>query len=329
MRHNTPSNSLQLPAKALLFGEYGLLKGLPGVVVTLPEHSCVFEWEWTPRQDVPLVVESEFFKSGKIQLASSLEAQNAESRFFAAIVAPYRDIFSSASLRFKVTQAFSPSLGFGSSSAILAALHCILFEKTFSKPISTALTDVCFWERVRTALDLAQNGGSGYDVAVQLAAAEKKQVAVWKYQWNPSRSVVPEIEEIEFVPRGIIVSSGVYSDTKRAICAFAKDERKDFFAARHGQVAAQFLASLSRSDLVPLVNKSADIAFEQGLFAEENVSKLTQLLRSHGIPHKSLGAGCGDTFWLLCNHEGVARFSHPVTGKPLTESIVYEFEKQV
>ena len=185
-----------VPAKAMLWGEYGVLLGGPAVVLSLPKYQCVCDLIATPnptdRQNshrdycdgdeahthnssdsIVFSVFSDFLKGGSLQLhfsdlCNAEPLRNDASRdflFFAGICSPWKEVFKKWHITVNVTQSFPPSLGFGSSSALLAALHRTFARLAYGTP--EFVHKNVFWERAFESLKKIQGGGSGYDVAVQ------------------------------------------------------------------------------------------------------------------------------------------------------------------
>lgn len=324
--------SFNFPAKTLLFGEYGLLEGGVGVAVTLPAFRFEFEVSVTEARDnLPaLSIESDYFGSQGLAFTSDelrrlaspelwnvIEVCDLEtvvkldhaslpkgSALFVGALLSYLDVMPTCAVRVKVTKAFPSSLGFGSSSALLAGLHLAMFE--FATGRSASVTDARFWRRLHIALRLIQGGGSAYDVACQIAAAALPSDRAWKYVL-PKGAFVPQLKQLELdlSTFGSILETGEYSDTASHV---AKARTQQNFGERHAALSARFLASPSASALPSLFESSRAIAREQGLFetGSGKTQALCQELEKCDIPFKTLGAGKGDCLWTLADKSELA-----------------------
>ncbi|MDR0406891.1 MAG: hypothetical protein LBH38_02295 [Holosporales bacterium] len=286
-----------MPGKALLFGEYGLLLGLPGVAVTFSdfrvEVSCTVQGTDTS----PVIrVHSAFLKE-KILIVDSFEGAD----FFQGVLAPYEDVLiklrkNKKDLTIAVEKSFPPHLGFGSSSALLASIHAFLFGYLCNDP---PLASSLFFQRLRESLNRIQGTGSGYDATLQLAAKDLSSPQLWMYK-RTHDAVLPEFCPItvqhapqEHVHFGTILGTYLYAETKAALKKFS--EEKCFSHARaHGALAESFLKDPNVAHLSPLIAQAHSIQQQQGILPDMD---LIQNLRQENIPFKSLGAGFGDCLW--------------------------------
>lgn len=158
--------SFRIPAKILLFGEYGLLTGGVGLVLTTDSH--VFEVSFQLKSNtVPnrtqVVVDSAFFSSRTVTgILDEFKNSDEPVSFFLKALVPWQQNLNGFDLYIFVKKSFPPHFGFGSSSALLASLHLFLsqsFQIPFNSPTG--------WQRLRESLLAVQGRGSGYDVVVQ------------------------------------------------------------------------------------------------------------------------------------------------------------------
>lgn len=223
---------VKIPAKAMLFGEYGVLAGGKALVCLLPNiffdieidtkslslknetlsSESVSEFEHTH-----IFVKSDFFKNGfcdfylkSEQILSSdsavssrgLIAGSSESTFFKNALTPWAEHLKSCKINITIHQSFPPDLGFGSSSSIITALSYALF--CFVYEHAPTITDECLWTKIRDSLRFAQGTASGYDVGVQMAhvieshnkndsKVQTNKPSFWIYQ-NQSTTHVPHIQ---------------------------------------------------------------------------------------------------------------------------------------
>ncbi len=181
---------LRVPGKAMLFGEYGALQG--GTVAAVACGSVFFEIEVTLDTSIlpgVCIIESTFFDSGTLlldlnQINFQVSEIPTQHSFFSSIIHPWKKeiVGLKSGIRIHILKSFCPSLGLGSSSAILAAAHfafsnlilgntfCIDFKKLNGH--KTFTIENSFWIKAMQSLHLMQGKGSGYDVAVQLASLQ-------------------------------------------------------------------------------------------------------------------------------------------------------------
>jgi hypothetical protein len=194
---------ISVPAKAMLFGEYGVLEGGAAVAVTWPSYRM------TLRIRRPSLSEEQaagglgcvWFESALLSSQLVLDAQgsclsmaheSAQSpdRFVARALGALLELFGPphSGLVVQVTDSFHPGLGFGSSSALLVGLYLAFLEA--HEPGSTGICAAApqnrqagarrafvlqswplHWPRLHQVLRTAQGNGSGYDIGVQFWAA--------------------------------------------------------------------------------------------------------------------------------------------------------------
>lgn len=299
----TNSTMFSLPAKAMLFGEFGVLFGFPAVACAfLPPHFSI-------RTDLldacspgkKILIESPFYPSGFSD----------DDPFFLNLIQPWQDCLAGKTLKIQILSSFSPALGFGSSSALIAGVSQGLW-KIFYPEKTDFLKQRLFWEKVRMSLKQIQGAGSGYDIGVQLYAGQQtrqNQISFWKYENQPHHSV-PLVQEIlierdVFSKYGCFLKTHIYSDTQRQITDFQKKQDKETSARDHAHVVGKFLTDFSLENLKNLMDKSRKIALAQHLFPFHNsgFQSLYQHLEENQIPFKTMGSGNGDCLWVLANRK--------------------------
>lgn len=294
--------TLTSPAKALLFGEYGVLYGGQAVVLTFTKYRFTIDFSLTPKENqnkrAHVCVESAFFASGGISFECGAAAEG-EVRFFVNALKPWETALQGYDLHIAVRESYASALGFGSSSAILALVYTFLWECFFpQEPLSTSpkLTQL-----VHLGLQCVQNGGSAYDIFCQMAAmAPTKQHQLWSYSMvgeTLAQRVQPLFVPLETLQKfGSFLQTSIYSDTALALQRFSQSERKYDFAQGHKAIAGQFLQDISLKNLEASMRASHALASAQGLFlpaAEKSYF--------HGQPYKTMGAGYGDCLWVLAD----------------------------
>lgn len=193
-----------VPAKAMLFGEYGVLTGGPALAVTWSSFSVMLEARLLTKADVraPNVPCGVRFSSALLGPDLVVDAQGrpvaggssgpqSPAAFVSRALATLIEIFGPppSGLELNVQNAYPPRLGFGSSSALVVALYLAFLEAhcpgSVRQPTGTrgANDEVAgsdsqvlkewpqHWPRLLRVLHAAQGKGSGYDVAVQFWAA--------------------------------------------------------------------------------------------------------------------------------------------------------------
>lgn len=312
---------LEIPAKALLFGEYGVLYGGKAIAVTFFSNSFKILIKIKKCNISKFIeIKSDFFEEGQIRfpkeyLASfDLKEKNTNIMFFVNLLKPWGILLTPYKLEIIIEQSFSPSLGFGSSSALIAGISRGLWEFLYKD--NTFLDNPEFWNRVRESILNIQGNGSGYDVAVQLMASQihqnEKKVGMWIFQ-NNQNSNVPTIKSFitkeNIVKYGCFLSTNIYSDTKKSISSFQNDDNKLNFAKQHAILAENFILNNSIENLKNEMEKSLFIANQQGIVPVENIKFLNLIfrLKTKNISYKTMGAGNGDCLWVLANKSVLTR----------------------
>jgi len=329
---------VNVPAKAMLWGEYGVLLGGAAVVATLPNYRFRCEFEFFPREESKrsaFSIESNFFDGGEIFL--SLEEVRSEAapaseklQFFWGIAHCWLDLFENFSITLRVLESFSPSLGCGSSSALVAACSrafCRMDSNEYSNWLKLE-----FWRRLRETLKLTQGGGSGYDVMVQCASLsfsndidkERGIIEFWKYRCNAELPVLSSVSFSNYKQFGVLLASGVYHKTAKV---FSDSENREAWSYAHAMLAERVLSG--EADLSTLMTVSRNISTEQGLMGLDNskFAKLCAKLNELGVPWKTMGAGYGDCVWIAAPGETLCDAVHPVSRRLLCDEIVFDFSQ--
>ncbi len=301
----------KIPAKGMLFGEYGVLQNYPAVAVTFYEKKILIRTHISPSKNTNFIlIKSSFFERGYITFSLE-EKQDKDNKFFYNLFFPWKKFLAGFDLSIEILESFLPSLGFGSSSAIIAGISVSLYEYFYKS--KSYLDSQSFWELIRSSLFHIQGGGSGYDVGVQVASIlirnndtveDKNGFNCWSFE-NQSSSSVPLIKKLN-IPIDILKNYGcflktnIYSNTQKALAKHFTSEEKNYFAQQQGILSQQFIHDPSLQNLQILMQQSRKLAKAQGLFPEEeNFQNIVKKL--HGIPYKSMGAGFGDCLWVLCS----------------------------
>ncbi|KAB8031815.1 mevalonate kinase family protein [Fluviispira multicolorata] len=304
--------SLYVPAKAMLLGEYGVLYGGKAIACTFFEHYFLIHIQAQSTQSkASTQIISSFFKNNFIEFEND-EIINSEKtsdiNFFKNLLKPWKNHLKSINLSIEIEKSFSPSLGFGSSSALIAGISKSLW-KLFFKDISY-LNNEIFWNYIRTSLKEIQGNGSGYDIAVQLAASHENilqnNIQFWIFQ-NQENNSVPIIDRFILKDKienyGFFLATQMYSDTSKVIKDFQSQAKKEEFALKHTSLANEFIINSNIEHTYKLMELSRKIAQEQGLIPQnnDNLNKIINQLNKLNIPYKTMGAGHGDCLWVLYN----------------------------
>lgn len=324
-----------VPGKALLFGEYGLLLGREalGIVLTLPSFSFRVRVSTLPRildahSGLPalpfLEVKSAFLgPEGLVASWSRFaawcdEAMRAQlewtshERYFFSVLFPFRRRLEKAkcSVRVEVLESFDPSLGLGSSSALLVAVHEGL-RRTLSPsdparlcaspPVGDPFQTSVF-EAALESIQMFQGRGSGYDAQVQAAALGTLSPRVY--------AVVPGVRCDDVTSEAFAAwqrdldeghagfslhPSGTYAPTAQLLAQF-KGAAWEHAALAHAWRQGGFRLSL----LPELFERSRALAAKQGLFGDPGgrFAALCGALQQGQVAFKTTGSGHGDA--LLC-----------------------------
>ena len=228
--------------------------------------------------------------------------------FFYQLLLPWNEYLTNLDVSIEILESFESSLGFGSSSAIIAGISLAL-QEYFS------LSNVQLWEMVRKSIVNIQGRGSCYDVGVQIAAilSGEKNLSCWSFQ-NQKNTCVPLVQKLN-IPANLVRQYGcflkthIYSDTKKIL---ARPIEHDIYKL-HGELALNFLHDFSLENLKNLMIQA------QNLFiCSENLENL--VLKLQGLNFKSMGAGYGDCLWVLCSKNKLIERGF------LEEDIAFSFE---
>lgn len=309
MTQDSPKFGVFVPAKALLFGEYGVLWGYPALVIGFYNPHFYVEMEAFPSQPGLgcVTVESGFFPSGRFVFRDWNLPQG--DCFFSKIFLLWKTELLHWHTTFRVVQNFSPRLGFGSSGALIVAVAYLLQKKTSPKK---PLLESYLWPRVSAALLAVQGRGSGYDVAVQLRLTLEHLGQLpknlntgwlWKYQRPQSlenKDLQPLAAPSQIEGWGCFVQTGIYAPTAALLARDPAIDKNN--AIQHGEICVGFLKEQAPLHALPqFMERSLEVGTKQGITAA-HIEKLRQLyntLKEHSIPFKTMGAGHGDCLWVL------------------------------
>lgn len=310
-----------IPGKALLFGEYGLLAGGPAAVVTLPQYKfqLQFEMQDSAADTCQYILKSDFLDTDVALTANDLQAgptpewSDETSNLF-CYLSSYTKELHERSLTLCVTESFSPTLGFGSSSAMQAAVHLYFASMKYGHNVHVSQLDQTFWTSVYMTLQRLQGRGSGYDVAVQIVAAlqpQPERVSLLSFRnhsfhsdlhkngFTPVIAAMP-VSETELRQLGCFVETGVRSDTRQVLRQTSRSYFSAKFYAQQKELAEAFIANPTFSTASQLCSVAAELACDFGLLPQcGEVQTFVALCRKEGIPWKTMGAGFGDCLWVL------------------------------
>ena len=253
-------------------------------------------------------------------------------RFLCALLLPYVKYLHGCCLKINVTQAYDPALGFGSSSALIAGLHGLLFKLIFKKKFidSNGFFDDIFVGFMRQTLDLLQGKGSGYDVLVQAAAATfsapENSLRLFEEEFNsvtlPCLFIVDVLSKRVFKHNKFQVFSEedvtlkkheqpfcflrteVYSDTTQVLNSVVLSD--DFYDEQK-KMCHEFLQATGPETVSSLCLRSQNLMQKVGLLpsfqatapGHDPLADLCRDLGAAGIVYKSMGAGAGDCLFVL------------------------------
>lgn len=321
---------MSVPGKGMLFGEYGVMSGGLAVVSALHSRRMTLDFEFCHSSQAEIIFESEFLPVPLRVQPSNIaglvaSAERSEKRNLACYVAGWQDSLADKSLRVRVTESFSPELGFGSSSALLVAFQVALLRLTDlvaqsagSTPTKPQSFDRDFWQRIYAALLHLQSKGSGYDVAVQAAAlqlpissASLASLFCFRNQGVKQKLFEPEVLPIalskeEFAQLGCFVQTGVRSDTRVVLAETQKIQSSDYFCRQQNEWARSFCLEPTVQNAHRLCLEASKLSREFGLLpATSDVLSFVQLCDREGIAWKTMGAGHGDCLWVLAAQKDV------------------------
>ncbi|WP_186645740.1 hypothetical protein [Fluviispira vulneris] len=305
-----PQISFYVPAKAMLFGEYGVLYSGRAIALTFYQHTFHIDIHLQPTQsDGKVTVKSSFFTENPLEfkLTESLNSKdNRDLNFFKNLLFPWKQNLQNKDLQIEIKNSFNPDLGFGSSSALIAGISKGLWLLLFNE--KDFMNNEEFWKAVRESLNCIQGSGSCYDVAVQLAASQENipfdKTQLWLFQ-NRQESSIPIIENFTLSDSienyGFFIKTRVYSDTSKIVKGFQSQENREKHASEHALLADKFIEDSSLLNTIYLMKMSLEIAQRQNLLPRNNLNLniLLDKLNDMQIPYKTMGAGHGDCLWVL------------------------------
>jgi mevalonate kinase len=305
----------------MLSGEYAVIRGSPALVAILPPYYFQIELEWKRREmganhPYPkFQIESSFL--GEVPLwwrEDSLDSTLKDP----FLVFLFAEIMRLIPIKlypfdwcFKVTKSFSPSFGFGSSSAMAVGMFGLV-ELLFQERIPE-FKGIEMESRARTAVVKAQGGkGSGYDVASQWWAMKNQHIIQSE---TTILSLVSEaggfqIQRLELSEEilsrlGGFVPTNLYSPT----CTHLKKERSDKFYETASVLAFQlhqFFIQINKRwspqndhELRGMVNSYLNWAELHGLTDPLLGLERYGELKSSRCAFKTMGSGYGDCLWVL------------------------------
>lgn len=343
---STLRTSYKVPAKALLFGEYGLLRGGSAAAVLLPQFNFQLSFALDDSKNAlhNFGFKSSFFSNDVCLSSDVLQSGDTtslieEQRNLYCYLSQYRQALLGRSLQAEVTEAFSPAYGFGSSSAIQAAFHLFLANLQSSNSIRFGDLDDEFWEKVYATVQLLQGGGSGYDVAVQIFGALLSSVSgpsVLSFKdsgWSVDtgkRTFSPIVSELrlangELKKFGCFVETGIRSNTRAVLRSAHTQNLDELFFDSQKSLADEFINQPSLDSAKELCRSASLLAIKYGLLPQTpELMRLTALCTASGLPWKTMGAGFGDCLWILASRAEVTDILKDVGASELT--IRYSFE---
>lgn len=344
---NNSETIVSVPGKALLFGEYGVMRGGEAVAVCLPNFKMSVDFSFTEAKAEPLYsLASDYLRRTIVvqqsKLGQFLESAEAnEERNLACYLSGFSEFLQCVTLSAKVSREFAPSLGFGSSSALLSAFHIALAERFFSSNLAAQLSNSEFWRPLYTSLMSLQEGrGSGYDVALQTWAALncKQEFAptVLRFRdaaygqageravFSPEISVVP-MSATELGHMGCFVESGVRSETRRVLQNMEKGKIESGFYEQQKSFAKRFLAEPMLDNAMRLCREASFLALSYGLLpATYSLQSFTRRCDSLGIAWKTMGAGYGDCLWVIANRMHVESIIREIAAPEMIVQFAFE-----
>lgn len=318
--------SLQtVPAKALLFGEYGLLQGGPAAVVLLPNFK--FRIQFSIGHDHFIerncTLRSEFLSSDVILDDKSLRFADSttltgEQRNLYCYLSQHQGALADSSLLAEIIESYSPAYGFGSSSAILTAFHLFFESLSSSTAFEFAQLSRNFWRKVYASLRLLQGRGSGYDVASQvygalLGALHEPLLLSFNNQGqvveNGASEFLPQVLRLntpheELKRFGCFIETGIQSDTRAVLKSAHVQNLDGSFFDLQKFFARTFVKDPSYTTAAELCFAASQAALQYGLLPQTPALKrFTQMCTQARLPWKTMGAGHGDCLWVMATRD--------------------------
>jgi len=296
--------NINIPAKALLFGEYGLLNQGVGVCCVLPNINFEVEITITNSDISKVIIDSRFFEGGKEEFSFSNSNNNS---FFYNAILPWKEHLLDKFLHIKVKKSFSPSLGFGSSASMITAISYGLISYITQKIPS--LTDAYLWKNIRQSLQNTQKTASGYDVGIQIAYILSTQTSLlwntkdlfWTFQ--NTNTEVPILQKLSLeddliAKMGSFIKTHTYSNTTLVMKSFSSLPQEDrvMYAEKHTKIAQKFLNSPTLITLLECMHAAQKLSYEQGILIDNDLSRN---LKAHEVAFKTMGSGYGDCLWVF------------------------------
>ncbi|NBX15895.1 MAG: hypothetical protein EBR09_00865 [Proteobacteria bacterium] len=327
---------VKVPAKAMLFGEYGVLRGGAAVTAILPAHSFRVGFTLTDAHetaDCGIEFESALFSESVVVQAELLGnpecfPANSDHRKLCCYVTGFADRLKNKKLKVRVLESYSPALGFGSSSALIVA-----FQRALGYFFNTPENDVTPQNLYRSLLNL-QGKGSGYDVAAQSWAVAQDQtdsprVTYFRNTGFAGGEFVPEVNQIpvslsELKKLGCFVRTGVLSDTTAILKQTSQLQNLNEFCALQSECASRFLSMPTAENAAELCRRSAVSAQQAGLLPESaDVIDFVRALEQENIAWKTMGAGHGDCLWVVESGRRIEEILRRTDSKALSISFAF------
>ena len=316
-----------VPAKALLFGEYGLLKGGSAAVVLLPNfkvqvqfalsRAVALEPSCTLRSGF---LESDVILFGNMLQRSDVSQLTGEQRNFYCYLSQYLNELVDSTFLAEITKAYSPAYGFGSSSAIQAAFHLFFQTRASAQKIHFAELGSDFWKRVYASLKLLQGQGSCYDVASQIYGAlldsfEEPLLVSFKdlakARESENHDFLPQIaplKDIDLKKFGCFVETGIRSDTRAVLKSQHTRNLDNSFFDLQTRFASAFIAEPHFNTAAELCRASSEISLQYGLLPQTpELLRFTSLCTQLHFPWKTMGAGFGDCLWVMASRDEISQ----------------------
>jgi hypothetical protein len=331
------SVQIRIPAKAMLFGEYGVLRGGPALVATLVEpcFEMVADLVSTRSSGAAVEFSSDYFQQ-PLEFDGRAQQLSGDSGAAALFIENcLKELVHQISewtkaelvLRIKVTKSFASELGLGSSSAIISGLVWLCdwashqarvisidgAAKLFYQPRVFDLA----WPQLHGCLLAAQGKGSGYDVAVQYASIEilgsgmEFSPSLWSFQPSGAPALERIVNRRFWQMAGFMLPSGVAAATGAILKNLSGTAASETYAQQHAGLALEAIRRLRDESLwveskglhplADLLSSALAIAQLQGIAGHvERISALSLL--PPGTVYKTMGAGFGDCIW-CCSGE--------------------------
>lgn len=307
--------NIRVPAKALLFGEYGVLSNGKAVAVTFDQYYFTLSFLLKPSlpSDSSIKIVSDYFPNKVVTFSTQELLQTTitdnNQLFFISLLKPWSNFLQENTLTIEILESYSPDLGFGSSSALIAGISAAF--NSFFLADSEIFSNTYLWNNIRNSIKNIQIKGSGYDVAVQLAACTQQnlkhnKINFWEFE-NLRDTPIPKVTifnpDADIENYGCFVKTNIYSDTKKALKTFIQDAEKEFFANEHTKLCNSFLKNSDINNSKSLMKKSLEIAKRQKIIPSNEPRFFTLMtnLEKENIFYKTMGAGHGDCLWILAS----------------------------